>query len=192
MSRRNSPSTAPSSEKPKSSDDQDEAQLESMVQSTGTIDLDDNGDWDYHGHSSGWLFLRKLRARMGDTLADPRQFPLGRRPNIPSMMDSSRSASESPLDSQLPGALDLPPKDVAKALCRNALDDCCALLRFVHQPTFYSKFEKIYNTDPERYTNTETKFLPLLYMVMAVGCMFSSADDNRLDVEGYEKGIGQG
>src|SRR2546429_2128338 len=37
-------------EEPKANDD---PQLTSMVESTGSLDLDDQGHWDFHGHSSG-------------------------------------------------------------------------------------------------------------------------------------------
>ena len=171
----------------------EEAQLESMVQSTGTLDLDDSGNWDYHGGSSGYTFLRRVRAQFGEhAFIDPRQIPAGRHPRRSTMMDTPTSTSGSPTDNSLPSPQDLPPFQVAKALCRNALDDCCAVMRPLHQPTFYQKLEKIYDTDPDRYTNDDIKFLPLFYLVLAVGCMFSTPEDNRLDVDGYEKYIGQG
>ena len=193
MAQQGSPTASQNTEKklPISVEPSDEAQLESMVQSTGTLDLDDNGNWDYHGVSSGWTFLRRLRAQMGPSFSDPRHW---KKPKLPAMLESQspRSPSESPLDGQSPVTHDLPPIETARKLCRNALDDACALMRFIHQPTFYQRMDKIYSTDPERFTNTDSKFLPVLYLVMAVGCMFSTAEDDRLDVEGYEKGIGQG
>src|ERR1700742_2750512 len=53
----------PAPEAPKLDDD---AQLQSMVDRTGTLDLDDNGHWDFHGQSSGYVFMRKFRAQFGD------------------------------------------------------------------------------------------------------------------------------
>ncbi|KKY15914.1 putative c6 transcription factor [Phaeomoniella chlamydospora] len=176
---------------PTSAIEADDAQLESMVQNTGSLDIDDNGEYNYHGNSSGYAFLRRLRAEMGDSFSLPRSLP--HRPPLKSLYMDSRATSESPLDATLPFAnVELPPRDVVKALCRNALDDCCALMRFIHQPSFYEKLERLYNTDPDHYTNADMKFLPLIYLVIAVGSMFSTADDNRLDADGYEKYIGQG
>lgn len=89
---------------------------------------------------------------------------------------------------------DLPPKDVAIELCRNAIDDCCALQRPLHRPTFFQRLNSIYSLDPENYANEHIKFLPLLYSSMAVGCLFGRVDDekNELDKKGYKVAIEQG
>ena len=52
--------------------------------------------------------------------------------------------------------------------------------------------DRIYDTPPEQYSNEEHSFLPLLYIVMSVGCLFSDDGAGTLDVSGYETAIGQG
>ncbi|KAJ5267057.1 hypothetical protein N7478_009865 [Penicillium angulare] len=165
----------------------DESLLETMVDNSGCLDRDDQGHWDYHGHTSGVIFVRRLRKQLG--AAD---MPIVPPRGISQTLESPKSTSDSPQDSSLPPTHDLPPRDVARRLCNNALDDACSLMRFVHEPSFFACLERIYDKSPDQYTNEENSFLPLLYIVMAVGCLFSDDGVGMLDVAGYEGAIGQG
>ncbi|CAI7580366.1 unnamed protein product [Penicillium glandicola] len=171
----------------------DEGLLETMVDNSGCLDRDDQGHWDYHGHTSGVLFVRRLRKQLGATDITG---PMARsRPSITAhMLDSPKSMSESPQDTTLPPTHELPPRAVARRLCHNALDHACSLMRFVHEPSFFTSLERIYDTPPEQFTNEENSFLPLLYIVIAVGCLFSDdgSGQGTLDLAGYESAIGQG
>lgn len=165
----------------------DEGLLETMVDNSGCLDRDDQGHWDYHGHTSGIIFVRRLRKQLG--AAD---IPMTRPRTMSYMLESPKSVSESPQDASLHPTHDLPSRAVARRLCHNALDDACSLMRFVHEPSFYASLERIYDMSPDQYTNEENSFLPLLYIVMAVGCLFSDDGAGTLDVAGYEGAIGQG
>lgn len=167
----------------------DESLLESMVDNAGCLDLDDQGHWDYHGHTSGIIFMRRLRKQLG---ASEIQLPTRSRPLPQVVLESPKSAADSPHDSTLPPTHDLPSRAVARRLCHNALDDGCSLMRFVHEPSFYAMFDRIYDTPPEQFTNEENSFLPLLYIVISVGCLFSDGGAGSLDLSGYESAIGQG
>lgn len=96
------------------------------------------------------------------------------------------------MDSNLPNTHDLPSRECAKQLCSVSLNDACALMRFVHQPTFYASFDKIYNTPPESFGNAENSFLPLFYVVLALGCLFGKDEASRLEQMGYQSAIDQG
>lgn len=111
---------------------------------------------------------------------------------VSQLLDSPKSTSDSPQDISLPPTHDLPPRDVTRKLCRNALDDACALMRLVHEPSFYAMVDRIFDVPPDQFTNEENTFLPLLYIVIAVGCLFSDDGASTLDVSGYESAIGQG
>lgn len=171
----------------------DDAQLQSMVDRTGALDLDDTGNWDFHGHSSGYVFMRRFRAQFGDQLL-PDFKTLNKNRTISQVLESPRSAQSSPYDFNLPAAVDLPPREVAIELCCNTLDDCCALMRPVHRPTFFKRLHALYETEPEQYNNEHVQFLPLLYVVMAVGCLFSKTenDNTMLDIKGYKEATEQG
>ncbi|KAL4906244.1 hypothetical protein BDW74DRAFT_151565 [Aspergillus multicolor] len=170
----------------------DESLLESMVDKSGSLDLDDQGHWDYHGHTSGIIFLRRLRKQLGVSQPGGSEIPLRTRPALQHFLESPKSTSDSPQEPSLPPTHDLPPRDVARRLCHNALEDGCALIRFVHEPSFYALLDRVYDTPPEQFTNEENSFLPLLYIVMSVGCLFSDDGAGTLDLSGYESAIGQG
>lgn len=165
----------------------DEPLLETMVDNSGCLDVDDQGHWDYHGHTSGITFIRRLRKQLGATEI---QLPLRTR-SMTQILDSPKSI-DSPPDAALPPTHDLPPRAVAQRLCHNALEDGCSLMRFVHEPSFYAMLNRIYDTPPEQFTNEENSFLPLLYIVMSVGCLFSDDRAGTLNLSGYESAIDQG
>ena len=169
--------------------------LESMVANTGSLDLDDDGHWDFHGHSSGRVFLRRMRAQFGDLMGKPGATPfLKHRSFSPrsQLADSPRYSSDTPMDPNLPKTRELPPKHCAQLLCENALDDAGALLRVVHQPTFYIMFHRVYDRPYDEFTDAEHRFLPLLYGVIALGSLFARADQSQLQTFGYENAIDQG
>jgi hypothetical protein len=165
----------------------EEGLLETMVDNSGLLDRDDQGHWDYHGHTSGVIFVRRLRKQLGADVPGPMA-----RPMMAKMLESPKSVSESPQDSTLPPTHDLPSRATARRLCHNAIDDACSLMRFVHEPSFFANLERIYDSPPEQFGNEENAFLPLLYIVMAVGCLFSDDGSSTLDLAGYESAIGQG
>lgn len=156
--------------------DQD-AKLRVMIDSTGHLDLDEDNNWDFHGSSSGAVFLHRMREKFGGLLGAGNRGPLALprvpRPSSVNLYESpSTGSAESPWDSGLPNTVDLPSKETARQLCENAFNYACAILRFVHTPSFWEEFEKIYETPVENFGNEEHRFLPLLYSTLAVGCMF--------------------
>lgn len=171
----------------------DDAQMRSMVNRAGSLDLDDTGFWDYHGHSSGYSFIAKFRSQFGESFL-PNPKPLPENKNLSHVVESPKSLHSSPFD--VNGTLnpELPSREVAVDLCRNAIDDCLALQRPIHRPTFFKRLHSLYDTDPENYTNNHIRFIPLLYIVMAVGCLFARTDDdaNMLDKRGYTHAVEQG
>lgn len=50
--------------------------LESMVSNAGSLDLDDEGNLDFQGHSSGRMFLSKMRSQLGELIGKPEAIPL--------------------------------------------------------------------------------------------------------------------
>lgn len=168
-----------------------------MIESTGQLDLDERGHWDFHGGSSGTVFVKRMREQFGGLLGDQGAplFPRIPRPNMTPMYDSPRSSTESPFESGLPNTMDLPSRETATALCDAALSTACSLLRFVHHPTFYDMLNRIYTIPPDRFGDAENQFLALLYCVLALGCMFHTEpnEDPSGPVQNtYKAGIDQG
>ena len=166
-----------------------------MVANTGSLDLDEEGNWDFYGHSSGRIFLRKMRDQFGDLMGKPGAMPLMTYKNAAPRsqhVDSPKILVDSPMDPSLPRTHDLPDRNCAKLLCENALDDAGAVIRVVHQPTFYVMFDRVYDTPYEQFGEEEHRFLPLLYGVIALGSLFAKADQSQLQMNGYENAIDQG
>ncbi|KAK2867874.1 hypothetical protein FQN49_003390, partial [Arthroderma sp. PD_2] len=168
----------------------DESLLESMVDNTGSLDLDDEGHWDYHGHSSGLIFVRRVRKQIGNIV--PERPPPPRFQHIPTVLQRMKSTSESPIDTHLSPVHDLPSKEDARKFCTHALEDACCIMRFLHKPSFWEMFDRIYDTPLEQFSNEENSFLPLLYLALAVGCLFRGPGDCTLEKSGYESAVGQG
>jgi len=174
-------------------DDKD-AMMESMIEDTGALDLDEQGRPDYYGSSSGRVFYERISRQIGtysmawgdanmteNFLKDKKR-----------TFDSPRSA-ESPMDHDtLSHIQDLPSRECARALCEVALDDAMCLLRFMHQPTFYAMFDRIYDTDHQQWTSEEHKYLPVIYAAMALGTLFAKTEDSKLESEGYQASIENG
>lgn len=157
-----------------------EVDIHSMFEGTGDLDIDDRGHYDFHGGSSGVMFLRRMREQFGGVLDTggkpllPLQSP--KQPLSLSLGDLPQSNEATPHDTGLPNTYDLPSKKVAIQLCTATLTRACALLTIVHTPTFFACLDRIYDTPPESFTDDEHRFLPLLYQVLAVGCMFADDD----------------
>ncbi|KAB5570709.1 fungal-specific transcription factor domain-containing protein [Coniochaeta sp. 2T2.1] len=158
-------------------------QLQSMIETIGQLDLSEDGEWDFHGTSSGAVFLRRMKQHFRGLLGNDYRTPFLPRPlNRPQGMfsiESPRSSSSSPWDvASMPNLYDLPDKEKARTLCYYSLNCATCLMRVVHIPWFYEMFEKVYELPPEGFGNEERRFLGLLYSVLALGCMYNvSADD---------------
>jgi hypothetical protein len=169
-----------------------DAQLESMVRSTGQLDLDEQGHLEYHGHSSGLSFVKRMREQLGDMMGPEGRgtpFVKSTRP-LSQVFDSPRSATDSPWDN----GLELPSKEQARALCDNAIEDAGGLLRVVHYPSFLKQLDDVYEISHDHYSNEENVFLPLLYSVLALGTLFARDElgEQDLDEKGYESAIAEG
>ncbi|KAH6679003.1 fungal-specific transcription factor domain-containing protein [Halenospora varia] len=142
--------------------------LETILGVAGHLDLDEHGNWDYHGHSSGSAFLRRLGKHF-----DNLNVSLLKLQSAPQFSEQAGVSEEYCFGGYSHGLTPLPPKNIARELVSSALDDACALLNFVHQPSFYHMFDRIYNIEVKDYGRKEHEFLPLLYASLAVGCLFS-------------------
>jgi hypothetical protein len=67
----------------------------------------------------------------------------------------------------------LPSEATAVRLTRTTLEDACCLMKFIHQPSFDRLLHRVYHLGAENNTLKEESFLPLLYMTLAIGELFS-------------------
>ncbi|KAF3928863.1 hypothetical protein ABW20_dc0104604 [Dactylellina cionopaga] len=151
-----------------------EALLETMVEATGRLDLDESGRFDFHGHSSGFTYLTKLREQFGDLLGPEvgTNALLRLRPFRP-LPQQVRSNTGSPSSNYVSDTVPLPSREVAKELITSCLAEALLLFRFIHHPTFDNLVNRLYSRDFDDYGNEEHSFLPVFYLVLAVGCLFT-------------------
>ncbi|RFU76855.1 n-terminal binuclear zn cluster-containing dna binding domain-containing [Trichoderma arundinaceum] len=175
--------------------DPNDTQLTSMIDSIGQLDLDDKGGWDFYGISSGAVFLRRMKENFRGMLG-----PVGRGPFLPRPADRTAGLlnidTPSPMGgspfSNMSSYPELPPKDIARKLCYYSLSCATCLVRIVHVPTFYEKFDYIYERQHEPMSQDETQFLALFYAVLALGCMYSNLDDSSSGGMTYRFAIDEG
>ncbi|KAG9190926.1 hypothetical protein G6011_09014 [Alternaria panax] len=165
-------------------DEQPDSHLEAMVKATGQLDLDEEGNWDYQGHSSGLSFMRGLR-QFDDMFQIPsdessslRHRTMSHEPPSPSSLSITGSTAGLP-------TVSLPSQANARILCDSAIIQYSAMLRVVHLPTFYKQMDRLYQVSPENYGTAETSFLPLFYSVLALGKLYSE-NDTATDVASYD------
>ncbi len=163
-------------------DDNQDPQIMSMIESIGQLDLKESGEWDFHGISSGAVFLRRMKQHFQGLLGNEYRIPFLPRPAVPSglfTLDSPKSSAGSPWDSSSASAIyNLPPIERVRTLCYYSLDCATCLLRVVHRPTFSQMLDKLYATPQESWGNEEHRFLGLLYSVLALGCVYNVSPDH--------------
>lgn len=110
----------------------------------------------FYGSASGLAFL---------------QYAKGRLASLPSM---SIDFSDYPLShsGKLPAIL--PPKSVADVLVHDYFNFGITTSRFVHEPSLFALYERLYNN--EECDNPNQDDLALVYMVMATGSHYSKAN----------------
>ena len=143
----------------------------------GQLELDDGG-WDYHGTSSGAVFMSYMMRHFGGRLGQPPWLPRPQTcPLFPSSHSSPAQFASSPANLAL--HIDLPPKELALSLCAFALGHGAIQVRILHQPSFYQKVDDLYDALPKSGQSKEDiRFIGLMYAVMALGCVYDNLNDS--------------
>lgn len=163
---------------PASSSDSNDTQLVSMIDSAGQLDIDDRGGWDFHGISSGSVFLKRMKDHFRGKLGPSTKLPFSTRTERPTgltNLDPPTPVGQSPF-SATSNYTELPSKEVTRNLCYYSLSCATCLVRIVHVPSFYEKLDKIYDRPVDSLNQEDTHFLGLVYSVLALGCMYDSLD----------------
>jgi hypothetical protein len=164
------------------SDTRKRLHLRSTLNPSGQLDVDDHGCEDFYGHSSGFAFLSQIRRKYRNVFnanIGPSTI-VTIRPGLPQLFDLPQSLADSrPYDPP-----PLPPIEVANDLVDYALENVCVLSRVVHRPTFNTMLNKIYEVPPDKRGIDETRFLPLLYAVLALGFFALPAKVQKIENEG--------
>lgn len=175
-----------------------DSDLESMVTSKGSLDQNEQGEYNYFGASSGFNFLRRMSDEFGQLVnakkeansLPPSHMASGTMSSV-MMKIPGLTRQDSPLEHET-SIDDLPEKSKALRLVHFALDDACAIIPCVHQPSFFAALDRIYELQPEEYNNQDHRFLPLLYVVIALGCLFAKDEGSELERKGYASATDEG
>jgi len=159
-----------------------DSQIISMIETIGQLDITEGGEWDFHGISSGAVFLRRMKEHFKGLLGNDYRIPFLPRPAPPPgiySLNSPRTHDGLPFNNSTAlDIYDLPPQERVKELCYYSLNCATCLLRVVHHPSFYDKLGKLYQTPKESWGSEEHKFLGLTYSIMALGCMYNISEDD--------------
>lgn len=165
---------------PKEPEVQD-AQIMSMIDAIGQLDMKEDGECDFRGISSGAVFFGRMKDHFKGLLSNDYKIPfLPRQPEKTGLfsLNSPQATPGSPWEaSSSPNVYDLPPQNRVRTLCYYALSCATCLLRVVHKPTFYEALDRLYEKPQETWGIEEHRFLGLLYAVMALGTMYN-IDEN--------------
>ena len=149
-------------------------ELETMITASGLLNIDEEGHCQYHGDFAGLAFLQQIDERCSQLLGvnRPKQKPYSNTP-IQQAFGSGISMYKSVTDHMI--MFDLPTKETALHLTSYALRNALSLMNFIYEPAFKGLLERIFDTKPENYSAEELSFLPLLYVVLAIGELFSGS-----------------
>ena len=175
-------STPPSSQQSPTDNVHDEGKerlLDTMIEATGRLEIDDRGNRDWHGRFAGFTFIQRMREHC-EKLLDGDFDAQGTSES--SFIDPSKQSHSLRL-TKTPEALEaLPGRKVARELSFIGLETACCHMRFVHRPTFYRLFDRIYDIDPESYSDAEYQFLPLLFAILSLGVLFVKEGNGNFDI----------
>lgn len=170
--------------------------LMTMIETIGQLDLREDGEWDFHGSSSGAVFLQKMRENFKGVLGQDSRIPFFfRPPRPPGLLNLDHPpglGGNSPLNTAQANCYDLPPKEKARKLCYYSISCATCLVRIVHVPTFYEMFDRIYEKRPGTFTTEDNRSLALLYAVMGLGCVYNISPDEEQSLEGYQVAMDEG
>ncbi|KAJ9609089.1 hypothetical protein H2200_006860 [Cladophialophora chaetospira] len=128
-----------------------------------------DGEAEYQGYSADRSFLQRMR-EVGNWAGAEIHRKLRRSEGqLPRLFEP---------DYGLAATAYLPSKERSRTLIDAALD-AYSLLPILHMPTFDSSWNIVYSIEPSHYSAEDYRFLPLLYAVLALGCLFNQSDGQR-------------
>ena len=149
-------------------------QLENMVGCQGRMSSLDHKKAEFYGGSSGFAFLQRTKEFLDDDEGGS---------VVSDLSDSTQDAMTHLFDSPLPNkqALDiggpishlLPSRSTATHLLHTVFVRTYPLFEFLHEPAFQERTDRIYELEPMDFDDSDHDFLPLFYVVVGLGFLFS-------------------
>ena len=171
-----------------------EARFISLVEKVGQLDLNDDGEWDFHGVSSGAVYFSRIIEHFPELLGHDFRTPFlpqAPRPLL-ALPLGAPGPSTNPGWRANPSYYELPPRDLARTLCEYSFNCASCVLRTVHIPSFYQKFERLYDTATPLQKSEDRRFLGLLFSVLALGSMYDVDENDPSNPDHYAVAMNHG
>jgi hypothetical protein len=160
-----------------------------MVEGQDQLRFTDNGDVDFHGLSSGAAFLSHFTQHFPELLRHDSRIPFlpqATRLNLPSGLPMTVAASSSYNYTKLP------PRHLARMLCEYSFKHASSLLRIVHVPSFYKRFDALYDGQSVGSAQDRDRYMGLLYSILALGSMYDVDENDPSNPDHYDEAISRG
>lgn len=158
-------------------EDNDQEKLDSMMDSYGQMTLNTNGSMhrDFYGAASGLAWIRKTGNYFNDSDEDASDVTDGSADNdsAATQLFDAPLPPKSALRTGAEGAHSLPPRETATYLLDVIFKQVYPMFHFLWEEDFHEYTDRLYEVEPCQYTESDQSFLPLFYMVMALGYLFS-------------------
>lgn len=167
----------------KTEDDEldDQEKLESMMDSYGQMDLAGK-ERDFYGAASGLAWIQRTRNYFEETSSTTSESSYH--------ADVENAAAVQLFDAPLPPAQTLPsdpsiphllpPRETATRLLRVVFAQVYPMFHFLNEEDFHASTDRIYTRLPSEYEEDDQSFLPLFYLVLALGFLFSRHEHSQL------------
>lgn len=174
----------PTSDKVPLDDDDDEEELVSMMNSYGQMALDTNGNMhrDFYGSSSGLAWIKRAQHYFAENEFDNSDEIEGSQSNLSAAVQifDAPLPSRSSMPQSIPIESLLPSREKATHLRDVVFTQVYPMFHFLCENDFDLSTDRIYSQHPDSFTEQDESFLPLLYLVMAMGYLFSKEEHDRL------------
>ncbi len=153
--------------------------LDTMIEATSQLSIDGSGRAEYYGGFSALKFLQRIREHCSQLLhAEIVEREIFSQLSVHQAVCSPRSShyflNAEPVSNYL-----LPSRTIAQQLAQRALTEACCLINFIHRPSFDRLLDRVYDLKSEEYTLEEERFLPLLYMSLAIGDVYFKSSEEK-------------
>lgn len=159
----------------------DQGRLESMMDAYGQMDLAGK-ERDFYGAASGLAWIQKTRNYFEDTsstTSDSTGNPDVENAAAVQLFDAPLPPAHAlPSDPSIPHLL--PPRETASRLLRVVYNCVYPMFAYLNQDDFNESTDRIYDKPSSEYEEDDQSFLPLFYLVMALGYLFSRHEHNQL------------
>ncbi|KAJ9503536.1 Gypsy retrotransposon integrase-like protein 1 [Exophiala xenobiotica] len=152
--------------------------LDSMMSRYGRVESGDPWAAKFYGAPSGAAFLHRLTEFFGAGNSPP-MASTDSSPSAISLLFDAPLPTDRSLDDTPPIEPLLPHRTTAAALISVVFAHAYPIFLFLHEPTFHEMVDRIYTKDPVQYERADRAFLPLFFLVMGLGYLFSQSEHQK-------------